>query len=136
MFNDYVSPCRGLTLTTMEQTSVYERTDAERPDVATAGSDTGSWEQLPWLDGNRGEEACNHHMPEDTTEGAGAGRVFLCRTQPYVSGRGAGSVPTRPEFGGQTSCSGAVHGILLEFRVAAYSCYLLICYQVRSADNS
>ena len=69
---------------------VGEADGSERaPYVATAGSIQrggsscrGSREQ--------GEEACNHHEPEDTTEGDGVGERPICRTQPYPSDRDAG----------------------------------------------
>ena len=53
----------------------------------------------------QGEKAGNHHVPEDTTEGDGAGRGPICRTQPYPSDRDAGrtrgcpSVPLYREAG-------------------------------------
>ena len=69
---------------------VGEADGSERaPCVATTGSIPrggsscrGSQEQ--------GEKACSHHVPEDTTEGDGAGRGSLCRTQPHPSDRDAG----------------------------------------------
>ena len=53
----------------------------------------------------QGEEAGNHHVPEETTEGDGVGRGALCGTQPYPSDRDAGrargcpSVPLYREAG-------------------------------------
>ena len=61
-------------------------------------------ELLLWLTGTGGESR-HHHVPEDTTEGDGAGRGALCGTQPYPSDRDAGrargcpSVPLYREAG-------------------------------------